>query len=333
MISLMPRRQAGRSSSRRIAGILSKAKRLAREYRHLTGRPLGVAGEVAEYEAARLLRLTLMPARTEGYDAVDPASGRRLEVKGRCLLPGHKPGQRMGRIDVRRKFDAVLLVLMDGNLNALEIYEAGRRRVINALTAPGSKARNERGSLGIARFKRIGRRIWQARRRRGVSYERITKRDLSRLGRIAAEDRADLFRRAPKNRVYTRRLFAVALCQGGALHYLDGNTGVKDFDVWSFYYAHSARKFPYRRRGQRDFGDAKFGIARGAPPDYVGRRVDLLGRSIPNQGYRDPVSALRGYLREGRTESARRLAQKAVILIEPARLLGTVVWPEISERC
>jgi hypothetical protein len=27
----------------------------------------------------------------------------------------------------------------------------------------------------------------------------------------------------------------VPLCQGGALHYVNGSNGVKDFDVWSFY--------------------------------------------------------------------------------------------------
>lgn len=34
--------------------ILRDAKVLARRYYHLTGKPLGVTGEVAEYEAARI---------------------------------------------------------------------------------------------------------------------------------------------------------------------------------------------------------------------------------------------------------------------------------------
>jgi hypothetical protein len=38
----------------RIMEILRAAKRLAQEYRTLTGKPLGITGEVAEYEAARL---------------------------------------------------------------------------------------------------------------------------------------------------------------------------------------------------------------------------------------------------------------------------------------
>jgi hypothetical protein len=32
-------------------------------------------------------------------------------------------------------------------------------------------------------------------------------------------------------------LVCVALCQGAALHFVDGENGVKDFDVWTFYAA------------------------------------------------------------------------------------------------
>jgi hypothetical protein len=60
----------------------------------------------------------------------------------------------------------------------------------------------------------------------------------------------------------------------------------------------------------------------------VGRRVDHIGRAVPDSDYSDPVAVLRRYLRNGATESARQLAKKAVILIEPAHLLGAVVWPE-----
>jgi hypothetical protein len=42
-------------SDERLLELLAEAKRLAKEYRALTGRPLGVTGEVAEYEVARLL--------------------------------------------------------------------------------------------------------------------------------------------------------------------------------------------------------------------------------------------------------------------------------------
>jgi hypothetical protein len=52
-----------------IGEVLRQAKILARKYRQLTGKPLGITGEVAEYEAARLLGLQLCTARQAGYDA------------------------------------------------------------------------------------------------------------------------------------------------------------------------------------------------------------------------------------------------------------------------
>jgi hypothetical protein len=146
----------------RLLEILQQVKRLAQEYRALTGKPLGVTGEVAEYEAARLLGLELTAARHEGYDAVERANGvsRKLQIKGRCLQPQSKPGQRLGRIDVSKDWDAILMVLLDANLEATRIYEAERDAVIGALAAPGSRARNERGALGVNKLKAIGRLRW-----------------------------------------------------------------------------------------------------------------------------------------------------------------------------
>jgi hypothetical protein len=140
--------------------LLHNAKQLAQEYRALTGKPLGITGEVAEYEAARILRLRLTPARHAGYDATKENDGRKYQIKGRCILPGSKPGQRLGAIDISKEFDAVLLVLLDENFDAQAIHEAGRTAVIEALTKPGSRARNERNAMGVALFKRIGTLVW-----------------------------------------------------------------------------------------------------------------------------------------------------------------------------
>jgi hypothetical protein len=151
-------------SESEVMTILAQAKGLAQRYRTLTGKPLGITGEVAEFEAARLLGLTLVQARQAGYDAIRAQNGReqRLQIKGRCLLPGHKPGQRISRIDINKEFDGVLLVLMDESFNATAIYEADRSAVIAALTKPGSKSRNEHGALSVSKLKSIGRRIWSS---------------------------------------------------------------------------------------------------------------------------------------------------------------------------
>ena len=47
----------------RVQALLGEAKRIAKEYQELTGKPLGITGEIAEYEAARLLGLELAEAR------------------------------------------------------------------------------------------------------------------------------------------------------------------------------------------------------------------------------------------------------------------------------
>jgi hypothetical protein len=91
----------------RVMEILDQAKSLAKEYYALTLKPLGITGEVAEYEAARILQLELTPARQEGYDAIERNGNsiRRLQIKGRCVPPNSKPGQRVGSIDKRKEWD------------------------------------------------------------------------------------------------------------------------------------------------------------------------------------------------------------------------------------
>lgn len=149
------------SDKDRILDILRHAKRLAQEYRELTGKPLGITGEVAEYEAAKHLGVKLAPARHAGYDATDLHSQKTYQIKGRCMLPGCKPSQRLGSIDIEKPFDAVLLVLLDRDFDATSIHEADRTSVIAALTKPGSKSRNERGAMSVSLFKKISRKVWE----------------------------------------------------------------------------------------------------------------------------------------------------------------------------
>lgn len=145
-----------------ILRVLSDAKRLAKRYYGLTGRPLGVTGEIAEYEAIRHLGLSIAPVRQAGYDAVGRVARKeeRFQIKGRCIIGKAKPGARIGRIDLKKDWDAVLLVLLDDCFEATHIYRADRAAVTAALTAPGSKSRNERGALGIGKFKSIGKQVW-----------------------------------------------------------------------------------------------------------------------------------------------------------------------------
>lgn len=103
-----------------------------------------------------------MPPRTPGYDAIEkvPEGVRRLQIKGRCLVDDAKGSQRLGTIKKDPNWDALVMVKLDGEMEAVEIWEAPREAVIAALDAPGSKARNERGALSMSKVRSIGRLRW-----------------------------------------------------------------------------------------------------------------------------------------------------------------------------
>jgi hypothetical protein len=141
----------------RVREILAAVKPLASEYYQLTGKPLGVTGEIAEYVAAELLGLTLVPARTTGYDALRGAE--RLQIKGRAS-GGETRSQRISTIKMDAPCDTVILVLLDNvTLEPREIWEAAYRDVCECLSRPGSMAR-ARGALGVAAFKGIAKLVW-----------------------------------------------------------------------------------------------------------------------------------------------------------------------------
>ena len=84
-----------------VAAVLERARAVAIDYYRLTGKPLGITGEIGEYEAARLLGLKLAAARQAGYDAID-STGRRYQVKARCVNEnGLRKSQRSARSSLR----------------------------------------------------------------------------------------------------------------------------------------------------------------------------------------------------------------------------------------
>jgi hypothetical protein len=154
--------QTAASQEGSIRALLREAKQIGAEYYRLTNKPLGVTGEVAEYEAAEKLGLTLAVARTPAFDAVgDFAGGRvRFQIKGRAVVRAHRYKGMVPKI-VDGDFEYVLLVLLDNaTLDAIEIWQADRQSVMKRLDAPGGRARNERRAMAISQFKSIARRVW-----------------------------------------------------------------------------------------------------------------------------------------------------------------------------
>lgn len=142
-----------------LRSVIRDAKEIAKRYRNLTGKPLGITGEVGEFAAAELMNLRLTAARQPGYDSV-ASDGHRIQVKTRCILPGSKKSQHLGSIRLRHEWDTVMLILMDAEFEPLEIYEAKRPDIERELTRAGSKARNVRGSLSVSKFKSISSLVW-----------------------------------------------------------------------------------------------------------------------------------------------------------------------------
>jgi hypothetical protein len=152
--------------------------------------------------------------------------------------------------------------------------------------------------------------------------------DLQRLSEIARKDLDRFIAKAISARAhFANKILCVALCQGAALHYVDHANGVKDIDIYTFFADDRTGVFPPRRPVMSyDFGPSKFGRH---PDDvgYTGRRVDCLGKSIPHIAGMSPIEALRRYLQTKFTPTAYHLAQKTVVIIDPAEYRGQVVWP------
>jgi hypothetical protein len=187
-------------------------------------------------------------------------------------------------------------------------------------------------------------------RRSHRSGARLTDEHLRRLATLAEEDHA-FFTRPGGRPEYESRRLAVALAQGAALHYLDGSTGVKDLDVWTFYAAIPGRRFPADKTVKRaDFGPSSLGrqtydmhAARSQRQRalwqrwsaYTGRRVDFCRRALPVQAdapIKSVTSALQEWLARGAQSTADpkpspwHLAKKAVVLLYPDSHRGYVVW-------
>jgi hypothetical protein len=155
----MPDKQNDELDIEEVGRLIRDSKRIAKDYQKVTGRPLGITGEVAEYEAARLLGLRLSGVRQPGYDASHD-DGRRIQIKGRVQFANSKPGQRIGSIQLKYDWETVMLVLLDSDFEPVAIYEAQRSKVKEVLEAPGSRARNERGSMGVNKFRSIAELVW-----------------------------------------------------------------------------------------------------------------------------------------------------------------------------
>lgn len=174
------------------------------------------------------------------------------------------------------------------------------------------------------------------------SREPITRDDLGRLLELADDD----MHRLPHE--WQERRAGVFLAQGAAQHFIDGQHGVKDFDLWSFYWSHPSMAFPWKppRKRHVDFGASRHGrnvyteeerADRVLGPKirtwerFRGRRVDLMTRVLePHRGGID--GAVRAWLADSAPKrwngrgmpSPWWLARRPMIQLSPQ--LESVTW-------
>ena len=155
-----------------IDALITQARRLAAEFRAVTGKPLPVSAEIAQYDASRLLGLEPVSPGTGGYDAVGRGSrsDRRIQIKGRVVANEGRPAHRIGQLKLDQEWDTLMLVLMDEQFEPFQIYEAERPIIEACFNDAQGKGHNRRGAMSVARFKNIARLVWS--RDRGREEDR-----------------------------------------------------------------------------------------------------------------------------------------------------------------
>ena len=140
--------------------ILKKVKRLATKYYNGVGRPLGVTGEIAEYEAIRILHLDPCEARQKGHDAIRKSKNgnENIQIKGRLLQD--KKGGRVSKAPKADDVKYIILVVLDENYEPIKIFRADCQIINVELDKPGSESRNKRRQLNVSKFKSCSEEIW-----------------------------------------------------------------------------------------------------------------------------------------------------------------------------
>lgn len=146
---------------------------------------------------------------------------------------------------------------------------------------------------------------------------KITREHLTWLARRAEREHNDFFERKPHLRAYKNSLVGVVLCQGAALHYIDGKNGIKDFDIWFFYKKDKKTNFSIRRPKTDKKG-------------YKSIKIDFMKRTIPESTCtrfpNQPDQCILNHLLERNTLTKRLLLKKAGIGLCPKPIFARIIW-------
>ena len=143
--------------------LMHETRQLAAKYREATGSTLPITGEIARFDAARALNLSLINDPNSPIDATGKEGHRqdkRIIIKGRAIFDSSKASPRIGQLNPEQDWDLAVLVLFDEHYDVDKIYEASREAIADALDNKKDSNRKKRGAMSIAQFKIIGERVW-----------------------------------------------------------------------------------------------------------------------------------------------------------------------------
>lgn len=134
--------------------LMQETRRLATQYRQSTGQTLPISGELARYDAARLLHLSADSKGTQG-----PIANQVVQVKSRVIFNEQKSGHRIGQLDLGGHWQICALVLYEANYEPFAIYIASHETILETQSNLANKTK-ARGAMSLAQFKRIAECVW-----------------------------------------------------------------------------------------------------------------------------------------------------------------------------
>ena len=142
--------------------LMHETRQLAAKYRQTTGNTLPVTGEIARFDAAKQLGLKLIEDMTLGYDAIAQADrdGEKILIKGRVIFEDTQSNPRLGQLNPDGRWDTVVMVLLNEEYQAVEMYEASMYDITDALEGKTTRKSKKRGAMSVAQFKIIGTLVW-----------------------------------------------------------------------------------------------------------------------------------------------------------------------------
>jgi hypothetical protein len=159
------------------------------------------------------------------------------------------------------------------------------------------------------------------------TYEELGSDDLQEIRQYAIEELNRFLYKVGnpegKYKVYRGKLIAMCLCQGAAQHFVDGKTGIKDFDVWFFFTEDENIRIP-------NIKNMRYSACK-LLKDVGEKRVDFLKKSIKRDVIdmsksEKPRDILRSYLQNANTSTSKELAKKAIVGLYPDEVFGKVIW-------